>query len=96
MPQTSSEVTLSEAISNSERAVLTEECLKLETMVIKLSEEIKWKDQEASNLGKKIVTFKESENVCLNEQFKQGIETKAATIFPGKHNATKAMILMDI
>ncbi len=66
--------------------------MKLETMVMKLSEEIKRKDQEARNLKKKIVPFKQSENVCLNEQFKQGIEKLAATIFPGKHNATKATI----
>lgn len=96
LPHTPSEVTSSEAFTKSKRAVLTEERLKLETLVEKLSEEVKRKEQEACNLRKIMVPLKLNKNVCLNEQFKQGIEKPAAAFFLGKHNITKATILMDV
>jgi hypothetical protein len=77
-------------------SVLTEDRLKLESLVLQLSGEIKRKDEEARYLRKQIQPFILSENTNLHLQFKAGIDRLVATIFPGKHNATKAFILMNI
>jgi hypothetical protein len=67
-------------------------------LVSKLSDELKKKDQEACDLRKKVVhPFKLSSGQDEKQEcFKKGIKQVASTVFPGKHNKTKAQMLMEV
>jgi hypothetical protein len=77
-----SQVKSNDAVGKTELAVLTEDRLKLESLVKQLSEVIKTKDEEARYLRKQMQPFVMHNNTVLHVQFKKGIERLAATIFP--------------